>query len=369
MVEIDGKVPAEARLAFRVLDFYHTQAQPWLAGLTWLCGLPLSDEIARVLNWPFGFRPPVTTAIRFCSFIFFTLSALGTGYLFFHQRKRERTLSSLANLIDQKEEEIATLRRDADNHRQALHEAKDAAAQERSQEMVQRSLAVSRERTQAQAAFEATLRRVQVDHDHHIAELTSRIRSLEADMARWSKEVVSLATGHLSILALDLLQFGSKPRIAERITLYIYDSSGFFVPVGRYASNPKYDGISRSRYPVDHGCVGMAWCGGLHFARDYPNPDQKPKEYIDRCVKDGMDPRIVDAIRMKSRLFYGRKLFGTTKRKGFGVLLVESTHPNRFTRAALDAALGERELRTLAHLAEMLSTNVPRLSEAALEDL
>lgn len=138
--------------------------------------------------------------------------------------------------------------------------------------------------------------------DTTISELRAKNEALEADNIRWAQEIKTLVSGHLFLLGRDVLDFGTHENNTERITLYVHDPEGYFIPVGRFSSNTAYGKRGRLKYPDTEGCIGIAWEHEEHFANDYPDPEKDLNSYVDRCNRDGMDREVVLNLHMKSRL-------------------------------------------------------------------
>ena len=217
----------------------------------------------------------------------------------------------------------------------------------------------------AAAVLQVILYRAQGKKRQKMASLQDRIEELESDNASWAVDLKTLATGYLYTYSISSLGFGSRAENTERITLYVHDSSGSFVPVARYSSNANYRSIARHKYPDDQGCIGDAWKNGRVFRNRYPNAETQLDSYLDACEAEGISREVASGLRMKSRLLFGHRVDDVGGEKPLAVIIVESTDRGRYTEAQLSEhfdIIGDKYIRRLA---ERLSPRLPTLSDAS----
>lgn len=200
-------------------------------------------------------------------------------------------------------------------------------------------------------------------HKSTLSQLSSRIEALEADNAAWAQDVKTLAQGYLYSFATEALQFGTREHNTERITLYVHDDDGHFLPVGRYSSNAAYAKLGRSRYPDDQGCIGLAWNHKDFFRNDYPDPTSNLEGYKYACAADNLPADVAERLRMKSRLLYGHRI-DDAEGESLAVIIIESTETGRFTEDQLKGQFGESGERYIRRLAEKIKAKLPHISEA-----
>lgn len=198
-------------------------------------------------------------------------------------------------------------------------------------------------------------------------DLRAKCGRLESDNERWAAQVDKMVEGHLIQLAKNHLEFGERDCVDERVTLYVYDPNGYFVPKGRYSPNSELAKIKRRQFAVGEGCIGLAWATGVFFANDLPDPKADAKGYKDASAKYGLKKRQVNKLSMKARLYFGLRISDLSKVNNLAVLVVEASDPSRYTKEELVEKLSGRDGRYLSHLAEHLVASAPKVSDAAKE--
>lgn len=176
-----------------------------------------------------------------------------------------------------------------------------------------------------------------------------------------SGQVRNLFDGYLYSLSTSL-NFGIQDKNNERISLYIYDGKDSFIPCGRFSANPSYKQSKRQSYPEGEGCIAKGWENGWHFDNRFPNPE-RTKEYIDYCMNTYKVPRnTTRRINMKSSLYAVMSI----KNNGdlYGVIVVESTHKDRFKEQELKKIL-ETQNNYLAESIKQLKEFIPTPKNAS----
>jgi hypothetical protein len=204
-----------------------------------------------------------------------------------------------------------------------------------------------------------------------IIEATARpkFRKLESELADYrsrysvvSEQVRNLFDGYLYNLA-NRLEFGEASENNERISLYIHDSNNTFIPCGRYSANPKYRLPSRTAYPDNEGCISKGWENGWYFDNSFPCPENEAGNYRDHCLHNFEVARnTTRAMKMKSRLY--AVLCIRNNGDLFGVLVVESTTPDRFSEEEIKPIL-EGQNDFLAEMIRQLGSFIPKPRNAA----
>jgi hypothetical protein len=195
------------------------------------------------------------------------------------------------------------------------------------------------------------------------SKLEEKNQQLEEDFANTIQDMRSLCHGYLCLLAEGPLEFSESKGSHERITLYAYDSSGQFLPLARYSRNPEYTGNVRPFYPKDQGVISRTWSDGWCFVSDYPDPKEKPEEYLMRCKRDGIPEEVIKDLGMPSRLYCGYRISDTRGREQIAVIITESTDSNRYNEKKLKNLFENKERVYLADLTERLSKWKPNLKD------
>lgn len=201
-----------------------------------------------------------------------------------------------------------------------------------------------------------------------ISQLVAENLRLQSDLEAWSLDLEALAQGYVVFLA-QQLGFGTREIPTERITIYAHDTSanngvGVFIPFGRFSYNTKYSEKGRETYPDGQGCIAETWKNGQCFINDYPvYKEGNPKEYIKRAAKDGFEEKVVKALKMKSRLYFGWRIMDTKSYKPLAVVIVESTDQNRWQKETLEQVFTQQN-RYLSDVMERLKPRLPHLTNA-----
>lgn len=144
-----------------------------------------------------------------------------------------------------------------------------------------------------------------------------------------------------------LIRLGKHCRLeghSDRISVYYFHDGRFFL-VSRHAKNPTFEARGRDSYPAGEGAIGNAWAAE-HGEALVSMPSGK--EAWKRAAKrQGLSEETIGRMKMKSLGFAGYRL--EAGERSVGVLMVESTTPNRVKQEHLDqiseshivAALGE----------------------------
>lgn len=126
-----------------------------------------------------------------------------------------------------------------------------------------------------------------------------------------------------------------------RISLYGHDpETHSFVLAGRYSIHPDHKKANRQKLPDDQGFLCQAWTnGGQCFVEldDFNDEVEYRTQVLGKC---NMDENLVDALRMKSRVYCARAvsdLYGRT-----GIVMIESTQKGSLEAGNLLACLEDK---------------------------
>ena len=127
---------------------------------------------------------------------------------------------------------------------------------------------------------------------------------------------------------------------SERISLYIPSADGSHLRlVARHALTAEYRAKGRNRYPLEQGCLGLAWKTNEASVVDLPDPQADAPAWRKRLLDDWQIPeQVSEGFKMKTRTCIA---FGILPRFGSsrGVIVFESQFlPGaRATKAVLTA--------------------------------
>ncbi|MFP4106711.1 MAG: hypothetical protein ACLFVU_11550 [Phycisphaerae bacterium] len=189
--------------------------------------------------------------------------------------------------------------------------------------------------------------------------LEDELKSAQEEANLLIENVRNVIEGYLVTLADKRLDFGKSSDKGERVTLYVHDPKGMFVPVGRFSFDPRYREINRPTYPDDRGCIAEAWTKGRFFDNEFPDPDEDIDAYLEYHRNYGIGREEAEALVMRSRTFFGYRVLDTRNRDPLAVVIVESTSTDRLKKSTLERVFGDRER---GFLSEMIETLRPHLS-------
>lgn len=147
-----------------------------------------------------------------------------------------------------------------------------------------------------------------------------------------------------------LIRLGIHCRLdghSDRLSVY-YFHDGEFVMVSRHAKNPVFAVRGRGQYPADQGAIGSAWRAPHGQALvSMPSGNDSWKR---AARKQGLGDAAIAGLSMRSLGLAGHRLEASDS--SVGVLIVESTTPNRINQTHLDQIA---ESHIVAAIAELVS--------------
>ena len=135
----------------------------------------------------------------------------------------------------------------------------------------------------------------------------------------------------------------------DRFTLYTFDDEKF-KKRGRYSTNPEYNRDDAKELGRE-GAVYRIWEDGWLFDNDFPDPSDVRK-YKTAQRRYGLSEEILNALRMKARMYAGIRINGRNH-VPVAVLLVESTEKDRYNEGVLKERL-EKEHHFLENIIESM---------------
>ncbi|WP_298627007.1 hypothetical protein [uncultured Legionella sp.] len=167
--------------------------------------------------------------------------------------------------------------------------------------------------------------------------------------------IKNMFDGYLFHLATGKLTFSPDN---DRVTLYLHDSAGKFIPFGRFSANPKFKSPGRSEYPDNQGVIALGWEKGWYFDCNHEGED-----FINyNKNKHNIPKETLKSLRMKSVLYAVKRI---TDHKGdaVAIILVESTETLRFSENLLKEKLDQEEA-FIADLITKFREHIPMPSTA-----
>ena len=203
----------------------------------------------------------------------------------------------------------------------------------------------------------------QIFRDKRLSSLAKKIEGLENENRILAENVRAILEGYLFRLATGRLKFGERATNVERITLYVLDPNGDFVPAGRYSANPEFNRTGRDRYPAGEGCIAKAWQNEWFYETNFPCPIANWPGYVAAQAKFDISTETSERLGMRSRLYYGRRISSLTSTQPIAIVMVESTDPERFTERQLRTALSNEELEFCGRLVETVRSRIANPSD------
>lgn len=191
--------------------------------------------------------------------------------------------------------------------------------------------------------------------DKTIASLNKELKEEIEKNSIIGDNIKNMIDGYLFHLATGKLTFSPDN---DRVTLYLHDKIGKFIPFGRYSANPKFKSPGRSEYPDTQGVIALGWEKGWYF--DY---NEVKEDFITyNKNKHNIPKETLKFLRMKSVLYAVKRI---TDHKGdaVAIILVESTEGLQLTENILKEKLDQEEA-FIADLITKLREHIPMPSTA-----
>jgi len=141
---------------------------------------------------------------------------------------------------------------------------------------------------------------------------------------------------------------------SDRMSVYYFHDDRFFM-VARYARNPTYDVRRRKSYPAGEGAIGTAWNAEQGQALVKMSAG---KDAWDRAARrQGMSDETIAGLTMRSLGLGGYRL--EVGERSVGVLIIESTTPNRIRQEHLDEIAESPIVTAIAELVAAFALMTP----------
>lgn len=155
-------------------------------------------------------------------------------------------------------------------------------------------------------------------------------------------------------------------RTDERVSLYKLDLEEYLC-IGRFSDNALYQSKPTRLYPAKQGFIASAWQVGTVENADSPDPKTDWPAYVQYHAKYGFSAEQLEALRMRSRSFFGVRLRDDQNNQTIAVLMFESTEPGGLKFGKLKRFFNEHEKRNMLALVKSLESHIPSLEAANSE--
>ena len=187
--------------------------------------------------------------------------------------------------------------------------------------------------------------------------MAKNLKASEDKAAFLIENANSLCAGYLQDLG-RLIGFGDAQPNTERITLYVHDSESGFQQVGRFSFNQSYVKPGRRRYPDTQGCIGKAWENGW-ATENHPQFEDDGDAWVKSCAVSGVPKTTAVKLNMKSCCYVACTVRISSNDPPNGILVIESTAPNRLEEAGLRKILTEHRRGYIAFMIKSLEFGDP----------
>lgn len=169
----------------------------------------------------------------------------------------------------------------------------------------------------------------------------------------------------------DNLGFNKTKEKEDRITLFGIRNNSFFI-LARWSENPMYRNINQTKtYDINSGCIAKAYQNGwLYEKGTIPDFNKNPNGYIEYFKTNySIKEQKIRKLSMKSRYYAAIKICDIHKE--YGILVVESKCPERFSESIIKIALesGSKELCYLLEVLELRTKNLSDSLESEIEKI
>lgn len=188
--------------------------------------------------------------------------------------------------------------------------------------------------------------------EKRLSQLMKELTQYRNTEALFIENASAMCTGYLADLG-RWLGFGTEDQNSERITLYVHDSEKHFQQVGRFSFNQSYVKSGRSRYPDAQGCIGKAWENGWAF-ESLPEAAADPDGWLQACVGTGVPKSTAEKLNMQSACYAACTVRANPNASPVGVVVIESTKPDRFSQETLKQVIQEHRRGYMAWMIEAL---------------
>lgn len=203
---------------------------------------------------------------------------------------------------------------------------------------------------------------LQLSRSKRLSVLKEENEALKKENTVYDSVVYEHTDSFLSAFSRDALSFGSVPGCDERITIYVHDPKGYFVPIGRHSENPNLKKRGRSKYPDDEGFIARAWERNDYFKNDYSDPKANPRLYNQSLSADNLPADIVDGLKMKPTLLFGYRVKNSTTHEPRALIILEVTKSNRYKERYLQQKFSTIR-KDVTNLIQRLEPILPIISE------
>lgn len=181
-----------------------------------------------------------------------------------------------------------------------------------------------------------------------------KLSQLREDAERKAHKKTEALENALRILLIRLADYCQLTGQSDRLSVYYYHD-GEFVMVARHAKNPSLAKRGRGRYPVGQGAIGTAWDAdhGQALVKIAGSGGAWNRE----ARKQKFSDEEIAQLKMRSVALGGYRL--EAENQSVGVLIIESTTPNRIEQEHLDKIAGSYIVVAIAELVAAFALMTP----------
>lgn len=195
-----------------------------------------------------------------------------------------------------------------------------------------------------------------------LSQLEFKVGELTDQRDEFSYHLRAIVTSYMRLLSEDL-----DMKSTDRLSVYSHDDGAeSFIMFDRFCPNPIFQKKgARFYYKDNQGYIAEAWKRGEFFIKNLPDFATHRNDYVKAAKVYNFPITLHTNIRMKSRLYYARKVTSLDHiREPLGVLLLESELPERWSKEDLDL-LFERDLKKFCSAFQLARKTLPEISDNA----
>ncbi|WP_167046673.1 hypothetical protein [Salinibacterium sp. ZJ454] len=174
-----------------------------------------------------------------------------------------------------------------------------------------------------------------------------------------SKEKSQAIEQSITVLLRKLAEHCRMAANSDRASVYFFHDERFIM-LARWSTHPTYTKPGRRDYPTGQGAIGEAWDRGSVVAT-LPSSRWRWDQRLEK--HHGFPPGMPATLSMHSQSIAALRI--DTNHHAVGVLVFESTDPDRASQDTLDTASVSMLYATLSELVGAIAALTPRVEEVA----
>lgn len=188
-----------------------------------------------------------------------------------------------------------------------------------------------------------------------IKKLSSELDDAKNLLEGIASNIKDMFDGYLYHFAIKKLAFTAD----ERITLYIHNGQGSFIPFSRFSTNTKFSHPGRPSYLDNQGVIALGWESGWYFDNEFTNAN-----FVQRSKDNYNIPKDVSKrMKMKFNLIAVCRIELQDVSSPLGIIVVESLTASKYSEAQIKLFLEEQK-EYLATIITKFQAHIPKPSIA-----